>query len=143
MGSENPTGNVMPPLFPQTIEVPDTRYYQVKMAAGEDGCSHCGAGKMWAIVYVEHGQTEETEVGQTFGDHDLAEDICDLMNMAYESALECIEPYSNLLSEAENMAALGDIHEDTEAYGWGKWMAATRELLGLRRDSEVKSTGGK
>jgi hypothetical protein len=63
-------------------------YYNVEMAAGEDGCSHCGAGKMWAIVYVEHGQTEKTEIGQTFGDKDLADDICDLMNMAYEAGLE-------------------------------------------------------
>lgn len=63
-------------------------YYNVEMAAGEDGCSHCGAGKMWAIVYVEHGQTEKTEIGQTFGDRELADDICDLMNMAYESGLE-------------------------------------------------------
>jgi hypothetical protein len=63
-------------------------YYNVEMAAGEDGCSHCGAGKMWAIVYVEHGQTEKTEIGQTFADRELADDICDLMNMAYESGLE-------------------------------------------------------
>lgn len=86
MGSENHPDPSMP--FPQMIEVPDNSYYQVKMAAGEDGCAHCGAGKMWAIVYVEHGQTEETEIGQTFGDHGLAEDICDLMNMAYEAGLE-------------------------------------------------------
>jgi hypothetical protein len=66
-------------------------YYRVKMAAGEDGCEHCGAGKMWAIVYIEHGDTEETEVGQTFGDRGLADDICDLMNMAYEAGLEAIE----------------------------------------------------
>lgn len=135
MSTENQTG----PPDPLAAEVPDYRYYQVKMAAGEDGCSHCGAGKMWAIVYVEHGQTEETEVGQTFGDHELAEDICDLMNMAYESALECIEPYHNLLAEAEAMAVLGDIDEDTEAHGWGKWMVATRELLGLARDPKPLS----
>lgn len=67
---------------------PTGEYYQVKMAAGEDGCSHCGAGKLWAIVYVEHGQTEETEVGQSFGDKELADDICELMNMAYEAGME-------------------------------------------------------
>ena len=63
-------------------------YYRVKMAAGEDVCSHCGAGKMWTIVYIEHGQTEETEIGQAFGDRELADDICDLMNMAFEAATE-------------------------------------------------------
>jgi hypothetical protein len=70
-------------------------YYNVEMAAGEDGCAHCGAGKMWAIVYVEHGQTEKTEIGQTFGDRELADDICDLMNMAYEAGLEVGAPSPN------------------------------------------------
>ena len=86
MGSENRPCPYMP--VAETMEIPDNSYYRVTMAAGEDGCTHCGAGKMWAIVYVEHGQTEETEIGQTFGDGALAEDICDLMNMAYESGLE-------------------------------------------------------
>lgn len=65
-------------------------YYRVKMATGIDveGCAHCGAGKQWSIVYVEHGATEETEIGQSFGDRELADDICDLMNMAYEAGLE-------------------------------------------------------
>ena len=84
MGGENQADRVEP----VTAEVHDDSYYKVKMAAGEDGCSHCGAGKMWAIVYVEHGDTEETEIGQTFGDRHLADDICDLMNMAYEAGLE-------------------------------------------------------
>lgn len=65
-----------------------TDYYRVKMMAGGDGCTHCGAGQMWTIVYVEHGATEETELGQAWGDRELADDICDLMNMAFESGLE-------------------------------------------------------
>jgi hypothetical protein len=75
---------------PEELTEP-TDYYRVKMAAGGEGCAHCGAGKMWAIVYVEHGDTEETEVGQQFGDHELATDICDLMNMAYEAGLEVVD----------------------------------------------------
>lgn len=66
----------------------DGEYYQVKMAASKDGCTHCGAGKQWAIVYVEHGDTKETELSQTYGDRELADSICDLMNLAYESGLE-------------------------------------------------------
>jgi hypothetical protein len=79
---------VQPPGTGEPVLTEYKCYYSVKMAAGEDGCAHCGAGKMWAIVYVEHGQTEETEIGQTFGDRERADDICDLMNMAYESGLE-------------------------------------------------------
>jgi hypothetical protein len=108
-------------------------YYNVEMAAGEDGCSHCGAGKMWAIVYVEHGQTEKTEIGQTFGDRELAEDICDLMNTAYESGLECVEPYSTLLADAKRMAEFGDINADMEddGVGWKQWYADTSNLLAV------------
>jgi hypothetical protein len=79
---------VQPPGTGEPVFTDYKCYYNVEMAAGEDGCAHCGAGKMWAIVYVEHGQTEKTEIGQTFGDRELADDICDLMNMAYESGLE-------------------------------------------------------
>lgn len=89
MGSEN-----LPRPEPVTELTEYKCYYNVKMAAGEDGCTHCGAGKMWAIVYVEHGQTEETELGTTWGDKELAEDICDLMNMAYEAGLE-VAPQSD------------------------------------------------
>ena len=33
-----------------SLESPLGDYYRVKMAAGDDGCAHCGAGKQWAIV---------------------------------------------------------------------------------------------
>jgi hypothetical protein len=35
----------------------------------------------------------------------------------------------SLLREAENLAVLGDIEEDTEALGWGEWLKNTRALL--------------
>lgn len=34
-----------------------------------------------------------------------------------------------LLREAESLAVIGDIEEDTEAHGWGKWLANTRAIL--------------
>jgi hypothetical protein len=34
-----------------------------------------------------------------------------------------------LLREAENLAVLDDIDEDTETYGWGKWIKRVREAL--------------
>lgn len=34
-----------------------------------------------------------------------------------------------LLREAETLAVLGDIEEDTEAHGWGEWLKNTRAIL--------------
>jgi hypothetical protein len=34
-----------------------------------------------------------------------------------------------LLKEAENLAALGDIQEEEEALGWGSWLARTRAAI--------------
>jgi hypothetical protein len=109
-------------------------YYQVKMAAGEDGCSHCGGGKMWAIVYVEHGQTEETEIGQTFGDKNLADDICDLMNMAYEAGMECSDPLAaaarDLLEQAD-VPCMRGAEEISVAEGCPCATCVLRRLAGL------------
>jgi hypothetical protein len=63
-------------------------HYRVDPQAGNEGCDRCHAGTFWTIVYREKGSTEDTEIGTAWGDKELAEDICDLMNMAYEAGKE-------------------------------------------------------
>jgi hypothetical protein len=109
MGSEN-----SPSPEPVEVLTEYKTYYNVVMAAGEDRCSHCGGGKMWAIVYVEHGQTEETELGQTFGDRHLADDVCDLMNMAYEAGMECSEPIESAARDLLEQADLSCMRKEEE-----------------------------
>jgi len=86
MGSENHHGPVMP--FPQTSEVPDTRHYRVDIADGQEGCTHCSAGAFYTVVYTDDDAGDVTEIGTSWADRELAEDICDLMNMAYEAGRE-------------------------------------------------------
>ncbi len=61
-------------------------YYRVDVADGHKGCEHCKAGTFWTIVYTEDG--EPIEIGTSWGDEELAQDICDLMNMAYDAGVE-------------------------------------------------------
>src|SRR5438132_51303 len=54
-------------------------------------CMHCHQGALYTIVSGE-GE-DETEIGSAWGDLELTEDICDLMNMAYEAGKEAAEPF--------------------------------------------------
>jgi hypothetical protein len=58
----------------------EVRRYEV-IALGV-GCSHCGIGTYWTIT------DGECEIGTAWQDEELAIDICDLMNMAYELGAE-------------------------------------------------------
>lgn len=60
--------------------------YRVVVDANHEGCEHCNHGAYWTIVWTEDG--EETGIGQSFGDKEITEDICDLMNTAYEHGQE-------------------------------------------------------
>lgn len=61
-------------------------HYRVELSAGDEGCAHCGQGQQWTVV---SGQGEEAiEIGTSWGDKEHAEDICDLMNMAYDAGKE-------------------------------------------------------
>jgi len=62
----------------------EEQFYRVEAAEG--GCEHCGHDKFWDIVFTENGETCAT--GQSWGDKEHAEDICDLMNMAYDRGQE-------------------------------------------------------
>ncbi len=79
MGAEN---RYVPPQEPTFIEMPEPRY-RVEDCGDPGECNHCGqACEMWTIVYDDENG-EPTEIGQSWGHKETAEDICDLMNMAY------------------------------------------------------------
>lgn len=60
-------------------------YYRV--VASDPGCPHCHNGQYWTVVYVDtDGQT--VAIGTDWADQETAEDVCDLMNMAYEAGTE-------------------------------------------------------
>jgi hypothetical protein len=59
-------------------------FYRVVAEPG--GCEHCGHEKLWTIVHDENG--EEVGEGSSWGDQEHAQDICDLMNMAYDRGQE-------------------------------------------------------
>lgn len=66
-------------------------YYRVEKqfpsaSAGECNCANC---TLWTVVYGPTG--DETEIGQAWqGDEgkEAAEDVCDLMNMAFDAGQE-------------------------------------------------------
>lgn len=69
-----------------------TRHYRVAPAAGHEGCGHCGRGAMWAIV---SGEGENlTEQAMTWENRELADDVCGLMNVAYDAGKGIPEPFS-------------------------------------------------
>jgi len=64
----------------------DEQFYRVQLSANHAACTQCGHGSYYTIVYKDNG--EEIEIGTAWGDEELAEDICDLMNMAYDAGVE-------------------------------------------------------
>ena len=63
-------------------------FYRVDVASGHEGCKECKAGTFWTIVYTAPGDDELTEIGTSWADEELAQDICDLMNMAFDAGVE-------------------------------------------------------
>jgi len=59
-----------------------TRFYRVVAQVGSKACKHCGHGGYWTVAYTG-GDGEETEIGTSWADQETAQDVCDLMNMAY------------------------------------------------------------
>jgi len=61
-------------------------FYRVEEDASYEACKHCGHGTYWTIV---SGTGEDVfACGISYGDKEAAEDICDLMNMAYDRGQE-------------------------------------------------------
>lgn len=69
-------------------------FYRVQLSANHAACTQCGHGSYYTIVYNDENG-EETEIGQAWGDQEIAEDICDLMNMAYDAGRESPEEVYN------------------------------------------------
>ncbi len=70
-------------------------FYRVDKAANSPTECSCDACALWTILYREYGDTEDTELGQSWQGtqgKETAEDVCSLMNMAYEQALEFPAP---------------------------------------------------
>lgn len=61
-------------------------FYSVEPSGNEGGCEHCGHGQYWTIVYHDNG--EPIEIGTAWQDRETADDICDLMNMAFDAGGE-------------------------------------------------------
>lgn len=61
-------------------------FYFVVCDSSEGACNHCHRGSFWTIAHKENG--EEIGIGQSWGDQEVAQDICDLMNMAYDAGQE-------------------------------------------------------
>jgi hypothetical protein len=52
----------------------------------DKGCTKCGHGLFYTVV--SGTGEEEMGVGTSWGDKEAAEDICDLMNMAFDAGVE-------------------------------------------------------
>lgn len=64
-----------------------TPFYRVENAGDPSECGHCHqACDMWTIVFEHEG--EPTEIGSAWGDKEMVEAICDLMNMAFDAGRE-------------------------------------------------------
>lgn len=58
-------------------------HYRVVADDSYEPCKHCGSGTWWTIE-----SNEGVGIGTSWGDAEQANDICDLMNMAYDAGLE-------------------------------------------------------
>jgi len=66
-------------------------YYEITPSS--DGCCTCGAGQYWTICY-QNPDGSYTEIGTSWQGtegKETAEDICDLMNMAYDAGQESVQ----------------------------------------------------
>jgi hypothetical protein len=64
----------------------EQRFYRVQLSANHEACTQCGHGSFYTIVYKD--VEEDIEIGTAWGDSDVAEDVCALMNMAYDAGQE-------------------------------------------------------
>jgi hypothetical protein len=74
-----------------------------------------------AAVKLAHARMEET--AKRCGFEGLTEALGYLITLRDN-------PVAELLREAVNLAALGDIDESTEAYGWGHWFKRAKAVVG-------------
>jgi hypothetical protein len=67
-------------------------FYRVEVDSSMKGCEQCNHGTYWTIVYDEDSCDDAVAIGTSWADRELAEDICDLMNMAYERRQRAVAP---------------------------------------------------
>src|ERR1700691_2555597 len=65
-------------------DISNYQFYNVTVQDGTEGCVTCGHGRLWTVLYTG-GDGEETEIGTSWDDAEAAQDVCDLMNMAYDA----------------------------------------------------------
>ena len=69
-----------------------------------NGCEHCSGGRMWTVV-----GPGDIGIGQSWGDEEHAQDIADLMNMAFDAGRESdekeVELYRSQLNDANHRVA--------------------------------------
>ena len=63
--------------------MPDSEPYFVEVDLGHTGCPHCGAGKMWNVVF----RPTDTAHSVMYGDEDAAQEVADDFNVAYAKGL--------------------------------------------------------
>lgn len=68
----------------------ELQFYEITPSG--DGCNHCADGQYWTICskkpsgeYIEIGTSWQGPEGK-----ETAQDVCDLMNMAYEAGRESV-----------------------------------------------------
>jgi hypothetical protein len=67
----------------------------------EEGCKHCGGGRMWTIAY---GPTDdEIRIGTSWGCEETANDVVDLMNMAHDAGTEATEIATGAVKEVDKL----------------------------------------
>lgn len=72
---------------PVSLSEEDVAFYRLEKSDSAGECQGCGQScEMWTIVFDSDG--EPCEVGTSWGHKETAEDICDLMNMAYDAGQE-------------------------------------------------------
>jgi hypothetical protein len=77
----------------------EEQFYRVALSANHSACTQCGHGSYYTVVYTDRFG-EEVEIGTSWGDSEVAEDVCDLMNMAFDAGVESERSLENEVKEA-------------------------------------------
>lgn len=120
----------------------DLGHYRVEQSQNGDGaCPTCGHGKHWTVV---SGTGEDAcEIGQSFGDRGLTEDICDLMNMAFDAGQESL-PTSALQRAHAVLATIVNAGLTFDGGAGGNFMGEIRAAESEARDAltPLQRSGG-
>lgn len=107
----------LPEVLAKLIEA-----YRVEPSANQTGVCPCGHDMQWTITWQESWQKERTEASQSWGGlagKKLADDICELMNMAFEHGAE-VEHDAAVAESASSVetTAAPEFPYPTDRTGW-------------------------